>query len=224
MRVIALLVAVLSFVASNVSAEEPFKFSPSQRLKVAADDGQDGGDNVEMKVLANIELPAFIKTQLDIVAENCTDSAQNANKIKVFSYVSDYNRRKKLPPNFIVDMLPLINARAKPCSTPPVCRAGRCNLWGFSPIDQETWTRTFVLSVSEWGLETIDRRKGVPLSIIRANIGFNQEKCPTAGGIAIENGCVVDHLWKAKGLSVLRTTALPPIQTESDDKEGISVD
>lgn len=220
MRSSAILIAVFSLIATASLAAEPLKFSPNNRLMVMGDDGRDGSSNVELQEKTYDELPTYIRKQMDIVAGNCTDSAQNAKSIKVYSYVSDYNRRKKLPPNYILDMMPLKQAKAKLCSTPAVCRAGRCNLWGYSATGTETWVRTFVHSVSEWTVkkQPIPKFPRKSLSIISANI--STDHCDKVGGVEVEGGCVVDYVWRAQGLSVLRTTTLPPVENEESATQG----
>lgn len=198
-------------------AAKDIKYSRSQRLAILDDEAGDASLNVTLQQVDYNELPEFMAAQISRVAHECTSSVDNAKKTKVYSYFSDYHRRKKLPPNYIVDMMPLLSVGLKSCSMPAMCLKGYCNLWGYEALGENIWTRSFILKTRAWELKTVSLSSGLKMTQSYLDVVVRSDDCAALGGVpGRDDDCQLSYMWRSRGLSSVRHSPISVDSPKSD--------
>ena len=105
---------VLTFGQSADAENAPVRYAKDQRFAVMDTGNNDGTKNVELTAIGVRNVPKFIVYQARLIADKCTDTVNNMNSVMYYAYTSDYNRKNKFPPNYILDMKAWKNAKIKP--------------------------------------------------------------------------------------------------------------
>lgn len=199
----AVLLALGLFLPFPAQAQQGLRYAVDERFAVINDDAY-GDLNVVVQPVTFDKLPAFVQNQLASMAYKCTGNNENAYRIRVYSYTSEGTRRQRLPPNYILDMLPLMGQPLSPCTFPPLCANGLCSLIGFKAIDKDTWTRSFYLPVLGWEMKQRPYPgTTMPQTYLRTKT-FDPECTANGGAEAGENEtCRYEYVWTGDGLSLL---------------------
>lgn len=207
MRIPMILTGSLLLISVNVShaADNPqeLRYSREQRFSVADNNGNNGTKNVVIQPVGVRDVPPFIVYQTKMIADQCTDTLNNANSALYYTYTSDYNRKNKYQPNYIIDLKSWKNVKMKPCFMSPPCENGQCGIVGFSAFPGNKWVRTFDLKASEWKpVQTKAQDKSVNTFIQIKTIAVD---CKTIGGEVQTNtkdqSCQITYGWQANGLT-----------------------
>lgn len=210
MRALIQLAVLLCAVAapSSLLAQTQIPYSPEERFKVNTDESNGASsNNVVIQKIDLGDAPTYIENQAKLIASDCTSSSDNVYKISAYSYISDLNRTKKLPPNYILDLTQLRDAKIKHCIFGRICENGLCSLIGYNPIGNSAWGLNFSTMASSWVQQTRKgSAEGAPSSTtIKISTPLNGS-CESNGGIPDEDQrlCSKEFLWGSFGLTPLQ--------------------
>ncbi|MDD3029350.1 MAG: hypothetical protein PHS57_03600 [Alphaproteobacteria bacterium] len=174
---------------------------PLQRLvRYSADDGS-SSRNVIFDVATYQSLPRYIKKQAQLIAA-CAGGEKYAKTIKYYSYFSDYNRKKGLQPNYILDPSALKKADFSNCNMGNLCQNSQCALMGYSAIEPNRWTQSFVTPMYKWSVEYAPQKnESDPLVLWINLLSVQDSSCAASGGSATEEGCFRRYTWRRDGLA-----------------------
>lgn len=207
MRKIALGLCVALLLAPPAFAQQGLRYASDERYAVVNDDAYNDL-NVVMAPVSYEKLPPFIQNQMALIANKCTESNDNAYRMKAYSYESEGSRRKHLPPSYILDMTPLLKETMQPCSNRQPCIDGLCALMGYRAIDANSWSIAFTSYVQSW---EVKHRffPGTTLQQTIFAIRTNAPRCPPDATGVQPDECADQYVWTGDHLS-----KLPEVKTK----------
>ncbi|MDD3288990.1 MAG: hypothetical protein PHX43_08350 [Alphaproteobacteria bacterium] len=180
-----------------------FTYAPEERFAMAAIDNGESTSNVVIQQAAKDDLPGYIKYQVNLVAKDCFGSEESAEKIDVYTYVSDKNRKDKLAPNYILDLTSLNGTQSKACFFGNVCVNDMCGLIGFKAVSAEGWSLNFQTLASAWSVSTKKDASGEkPIqTMIDISTPADDNCTSTKGKLSDdEKLCSRPFVWRSHGL------------------------
>jgi len=99
----ALALASLSF-GAGASAEQLSIMTPQSRLGHGVSGGNSVSDNVSVYRTLSSDLPEQITKEIESILLSCTGKSDAVKDVIAYAWVSDWSRRQKLPPSYVIDM------------------------------------------------------------------------------------------------------------------------
>ncbi|MGE4352012.1 MAG: hypothetical protein AB7E52_07490 [Bdellovibrionales bacterium] len=204
---IALIVVGLSLLVQAPSAQaassKGINYSPEQRFSSMRADESDTTRNVQIAEVNLRQAPPYIVHQAKVMADKCTNSLNNAELVHIYAYMSDFNRKNKLSPNYIIDYSPWSKTKVKPCFTLPPCDKGMCSLVGYSSTAAGRWVQAFKRPVVTWGPKQVKDRQNQTSTYLE--LLSSDPTCKSKGAQTSRQGesplCKETLAWGANGLT-----------------------
>ena len=169
----------------------------------AGDQGVDNSFNVEVGQLDFNSLPPFMQAQAGFIA-SCVGNPEVLAKLKFFSYVSDFNRRRGFNPHFLIDTSELKGMKSSNCIFGDICTEGSCLLLGYT-ANADGWNLSIQRQVYKWSLDVVaidDKHSQLFFDFLYRPTG----ECAPPTGIRTDEGCFSKFTW---GLNSLQMKEIP---------------
>jgi hypothetical protein len=189
-----------SYAFADTEGPIAYKGSPLGRLVVQDSDDGSNSKNVVLGQVLFADLPEYIQLQATDIA-TCAGKKEYIQTEKYFSYVSDYNRSKRLPANYIIDTSAFKDINFKNCDLGEVCKDGECALLGFK-ADSAGWARGFWSMMYSWSAVNSPKAfKQAPQTTWIDILSMRDASCVTPNGIETDDGCTRRYEWRRDGLA-----------------------
>ncbi len=198
-----LLFALGFFSNAALAADGPV--DPLQRLAMQGADDRASVENVIVEPAMFSSLPEYIQGQARAIAV-CAGDPRYVGLIKYFSYMSDYNRAEKLPPNYILDPSNLVNASFRECAVGEICAGKQCALIGYK-AGAKGWTRNFSVMMYKWSVNAPRGNQKNSQAARFDIVSVNNPLCSAQNGLSNNIGCLKRYEWRLGGLAQSLTGA-----------------
>ncbi len=176
----------------------PIPYNSDERFKVVGGGAsEDGSFNVEIEEVSRASLPPFIAGQVDTIKKTCADKVDDS-AIKIYTYISDRTRKKKLAPDYLIDLTGLKMAKIKSCIVGQACTKNGCLLLGYGAHDDESWNRSFRTWLESWRLLSIKESGRDTERTVFHITSHGSCEAPTDGedpDISKSPPCEKDYVW-----------------------------
>lgn len=197
-----LVLPLAACIAMPALAENFLKLSPEMRLSRGSFDKGETAENVAASPVKPEEVPAPVLNDAKSAILSCTGSFDQMGNVRFYEWISDRNRQKDLPPNYLVDFSQVqVPANSPACEQGPICTDEGCLFLGYAATDTNQWGQDFDLRVTsaQFGeMKGEDGHKRAEIDVVS-----NKQDCKASGGVTSERGCERRFSWKSYGLTLL---------------------
>lgn len=110
-----------------------------------------GAQQVVIQERMKDNVPDFIRMQMELIARDCSGSADNVYLIKPYRYTSARTREEGISTDYFIDLSGL-RQRAKPsCILGRICDdEGECAVVGYAATGYMQWEQAFIQRAARW--------------------------------------------------------------------------
>lgn len=195
------LAAALASPLAGLHAETLVKFPPELRfIRITQDTGQTGL-NVAAESISFEKLPDEISEQVRALLISCTGSVDEAGKLHITRWTTDWTRKENLAPSYYVDFNGIRQNDSEECPR-PVCTTEGCIVLGFAAQKDGSWAQDFELSAQSVRPVNVTLDNGQTTTFLE--VASAKPDCERMGGALNEhNACIRHFSWRNYGLMLV---------------------